>query len=103
MRASDRSRMDKTLDRISVQIGDAGTLAALPDAEQRTVREEVEQVNALLSTAHADSRKVCQREPVIGSNRLRSVCMTAGQRRRQSENTRQLRDLNPQEHRNLGD
>lgn len=103
MRAGDRSEMAKLLDGISGRLEDAGTLAALPDAERRTVLDDVQQVNALLETAHADSRKVCQREQVIGSNRLRSVCMTAAQRRRQSEAARQLRDLNPQENRNLSD
>lgn len=103
MRASDRSELEKTLDRISGRLDDAGTLASLEEADRRAVLDEVEQVNALLATSHEDSQKVCRREAQIGSNRLRSVCMTAAQRRRQSENARQLRDLNPQENRNLSD
>lgn len=92
MRATDRTHVDEALERMSGQLDAAGTLASLPAADRVALLDELEQVNDILATAHDESRKVCKREPEIGSNRLRSVCMTAAQRRRQSEDARRLRD-----------
>ncbi|KAK0351134.1 hypothetical protein LTR94_026199, partial [Friedmanniomyces endolithicus] len=37
-------------------------------------------------------RVVCRRERVVGSNRPQRICMTQGQRERQSDESRQMMD-----------
>lgn len=49
---------------------------------------EQEQINAILAGAAEDSRQVCRREIVVGSNRRQNVCMTLAQRRRSAEMAR---------------
>ena len=43
----------------------------------------------IMSRAQADSRMVCRRERLTGSNMPQSVCMTVAQRRKAQEDSRQ--------------
>lgn len=85
LRASDRRQVRESLDRMNGQIEVSGSLAALSDADRKALLAQQEDLNAVLKTAHGDSRMVCKREKEIGSNFRRTVCMTVAQRRRMSE------------------
>lgn len=56
----------------------------LNEPQKIEIANALESINALVSNAE-DSRKVCERVKVIGSNRPQNVCMTVGQRRRLRE------------------
>ena len=90
LRAADRQQVRESLDRMAGQIEAAGSLAALSEADRAALMAQQEEVNALLETAHGDSRMICKREKEIGSNFRRSVCMTVAQRRRMSEQAQQF-------------
>ncbi len=53
----------------------------LSDDDKRQLINALEAVRALVAQAE-DSRMICERVKVIGSNRPQNKCMTAGQRRR---------------------
>lgn len=90
LRASDRKQVLDALDLMAVQLETAGSLAALPDAEREALLARQDEVNAVLKTAHGDSRLVCTREKEMGSNFRRSVCLTVAQRRRQADSAQQM-------------
>ena len=60
------------------------SIAMLNEPQKVEIANALESINALVASAE-DSRKVCERIKVIGSNRPQSVCMTVGERRRQRE------------------
>lgn len=90
LRAADRKQVRDALDAMAGQLEGAGSLAALSDADRKSLLAQQDEVNGILRTAHADSRLVCKREKEIGSNFRRNVCMTVAQRRRMSEQAQQF-------------
>ncbi len=58
------------------------------DEDKRRLVNAVEEVRALVAKAE-DSRMICERVRVIGSNRPQNKCMTVGDRRRIREKTQQ--------------
>jgi hypothetical protein len=60
----------------------------LNDEDKRRLANAVEEVRALVAKAE-DSRMICERVRVIGSNRPENKCITVGDRRRIREKARQ--------------
>jgi hypothetical protein len=90
LRASDRKQVRDAMDQMATQLETAGTLAALSDTDRKALLAQQDEVNAILKTAHGDSRLVCTREKEMGSNFRRSVCLTVAQRRRQADSAQQM-------------
>jgi hypothetical protein len=64
------------------------TFDGLSDDDKRRLANAVEEVRAMVAKAE-DSRMICERVRVIGSNRPENKCMTAGERRRIREKAKQ--------------
>jgi hypothetical protein len=60
----------------------------LNDDDKRRLANAIEEVRALVAKAE-DSRMICERVRVIGSNRPQNKCITAGERRRIREKAQQ--------------
>ena len=84
----DRSKVQASLNRIRVRMGDHTSVEALNPQARTDVFNDQELINTILTRAHADSRMVCRRERATGSNRPQQVCMTVAQRREASENAK---------------
>lgn len=76
----DRAQVVNALSRIHGKLGDEAVLSSLHPTAQVDVVNDQELVNGLLSKARADSRLICRREMLTGSNRPQTVCMTAAER-----------------------
>lgn len=85
--AEDRQAVRDALGRIRVNVGDSASVAALAPDLRTAVYNDQELINTLLGKAHADSRMVCERVRLTGSNRREQVCMTVAQRREMRENS----------------
>lgn len=82
----DRSQVQAALDRIKSKLGDSASVASLNPVDRTQVFNDQEVVNTILTRAKDDSRMVCHREKVVGSNFQQSVCLTVAQRRQAREN-----------------
>jgi hypothetical protein len=60
----------------------------LNEDEKRRLANAIEEVRALVAKAD-DSRMICERVRVIGSNRPQNKCLTVGDRRRMREKAQQ--------------
>lgn len=76
----DRAQVVNALSRISGRLGDDAVLSSLHPTAQVEVVNDQDLVNTLLAKARADSRLVCRREKLTGSNRAQTVCMTVAER-----------------------
>ena len=76
----DRAQIVNALSRISGRLGDDAVLSSLHPTAQVEVVNDQELVNTLLAKARADSRLVCRREQLTGSNRTQTVCLTVAER-----------------------
>lgn len=76
----DRAQVVNALSRISGKLGEEAVLSSLHPTAQADVVNDQELVNTLLSKARADSRLICRREQLTGSNRTQTVCMTVAER-----------------------
>lgn len=81
----DQQMVRESLDRISAWLGDAQTVEQVAHDVRVRAFNEQEKINTLLTRAHADSRLVCKREKLIGSNRPTNTCSTVAERRRARE------------------
>jgi len=61
---------------------------SLNEADRKNILEDQALVNANLVRAKSDSRLVCKREAVMGSNFAKKVCRTAAQLKRETETIR---------------
>jgi hypothetical protein len=77
---TDRASVINALARVQEKLGDEAVLSSLHPTAQVDVVNDQELVNGLLSKAAADSRLICRREMLTGSNRPQTVCMTAAER-----------------------
>lgn len=82
--SADRARVLSLLDRIESNIGGVSNITKLSENAKVAVFNDQEQVNTILTGAAADSREVCRREIVVGSNRRVSTCLTVAERRRRA-------------------
>lgn len=85
MTQESRADVMSRLDRISEMLPDGHTIAALDAEKQRAVASDQEAINKLLAKAFRDSRLVCTREIVLGSNMLKRICKTAAARSRDND------------------
>ncbi|WP_374473638.1 hypothetical protein [Arenimonas sp.] len=89
-RRTDRTDLSERLDALEAALPEQGALAELPPENQAWVGSEQEKLNKLLDRAYADSRVTCVRQEQIGSSMRKRVCTTAAQRRRSSDEIRNL-------------
>lgn len=82
---ADRASVVNALARIQEKLGDDAVLSSLHPTAQVEVVNDQELVNGLLSKAAADSRLICRREMLTGSNRPQTVCLTAAERKAMRE------------------
>jgi hypothetical protein len=83
----DRIAVRDALGRIRANVGQSHTVDGLAPDIRTAVFNDQEVVNTIMSRAHADSRMVCERVRLTGSNRREQVCMTVAQRRDMRENS----------------
>lgn len=83
----DKSKVNAAIARIRDNLGQHQTVEEANPAERMAIFNDQELINSILTRAHADSRMVCQRERLTGSNRHTNVCMTVAQRREARENS----------------
>ncbi|WP_182657400.1 hypothetical protein [Stenotrophomonas lacuserhaii] len=77
----DKSKVNAAIARIRDNLGEHQTVEQANPAERTAIFNDQELINNILTRAHADSKMVCQRERLTGSNRQTQVCMTVAQRR----------------------
>lgn len=91
----DKSKVSAAIGRIRTNMGDRETVEQANPLARNDIFNDQELINNILSRAHADSRMVCRRERLTGSNRQTQVCMTVAQRRQAMEDSRDaLRNYN---------
>lgn len=81
MNGAHRHDVGALLDAIQQQLG-GRSFSELDPASRARVMESQSRLNALLDQGAKDSRQVCRRERLVGSNRHSTQCMTAAQRAR---------------------
>lgn len=100
----DRAAVHQALARIRTNVGDASSVDALSPAMRTAVFNDQEVVNTILTRARADSRLVCERVRLTGSNRREQVCLTVAERRELRDNSKDvLRNWNRWNMRQPGD
>lgn len=77
-----RSRVREALGRMRGIIERSGGPTALSDANRTDLFNDQQVVNTVLTQAREDSRLICKRERVVGSNMPQTQCMTVAQRER---------------------
>ncbi len=80
LKPADHAQVVNALARIQEKLGSDGVLSGLHPTAQVDVVNDQELVNTLLAKARADSRLVCRRETLTGSNRPQTICMTVAER-----------------------
>lgn len=83
----DKSKVSAAIARIRDNLGAHETVEQANPEARTAIFNDQEVINTILTRAHADSRMVCQRERLTGSNRHTNVCMTVAQRREARENS----------------
>ena len=80
--SADKERVRFLLGKLDTLLADKSRLDDL-DAEAKVNAYNAQQeINTLLTRAHADSRMVCEREQTVGSHRRTTSCKTVAERRR---------------------
>lgn len=81
----DRKTVMAALERIDQRLmGKEGL--TLSEVDKLAVFNDQELVNSLLVRAREDSRLICRRERIVGSNRPQNICISVAQRREAREN-----------------
>lgn len=88
MQPAERDAVVRLLDSISRRVAHVQDPMQLSPSARTALFNEQEQVNSLLSQAADDSRQICRRERPTGTRRSITVCTTAGEVRRNREETR---------------
>lgn len=81
----DRASVVAALDRIAEILTGDKSIAPLDAAQQHKIEQDQEAVNKILAKAFRDSRLVCSKEPVLGTNMIKRICKTAAARKRDSD------------------
>ncbi len=84
----DKSRVQQALNRIRIKMNGREKVDELAPQERNDLFNEQEIVNTIMTRAQADSRMICRRERLTGSNMPTSVCLTVAQRRKAQEDSR---------------
>lgn len=77
-----RSRVRQALGHMRGIIERSGSEATLSAANRNELFNDQQVVNTVLTQAREDSRLICRRERVVGSNMPQTQCMTVAQRER---------------------
>jgi hypothetical protein len=88
MQKTDRDTVQATLLEISDALVGGKSLASLNLESRREIELKQQTVNNLLAKAFRDSKMVCTKEAVIGSNMLKRLCKTAAARKRDNDTVR---------------
>jgi hypothetical protein len=86
MGKAERTALAERQDRVLQMLGGSQTLEEMPPDQRTVVFNDLEWIKAAVSKAE-DERMVCEYTRTVGSNRMTSVCMTAGKRREITEMT----------------
>lgn len=81
----DKSKVQVALARMEGLLGGKDSADGLAEADKVALFNDQEVVNTVLTKAREDSRLVCRREKVLGSNMPTNRCMTVAERRRRAE------------------
>lgn len=92
MTLEDKNTVQQAIGRIRLKMEGHTQFDELNPQARTAVFNDQEVVNTVLTRAKEDSRMVCRRERVTGSNMQQSTCRTVAQRRRDTEDSRRLLD-----------
>jgi hypothetical protein len=84
MEKRDRVALMERQDRVIAMLGGSETLDDMAPDQRTVVFNDLEWIKAAVTKAE-DDRMVCEYTRAVGSNRMRSVCMTAKQQREHRE------------------
>lgn len=82
-----RAEIIKALERISTLLKADASLSSVDDGNREQVLADQEFINGALDEAKRDSRLVCSKETVIGSNMAKRVCRTVAAQKRMYSKT----------------
>jgi len=91
LKQSDRSRVREALVRMRTAVEQHPNRDSMPEQVRTDIFNDQQIVNTVLTQAREDSRLICQREKVTGSNRSTTQCSTVAERARQKD--RAQRDM----------
>lgn len=94
-----RSAAQQALGRIKLKMEGHDRIDQVSPQVRTDIFNDQQQINLILSQGHEDSRMICRRERMTGSNFPQNVCMTVAQRRAQQLEGRKLLDNNMRSHR----
>ncbi|MET4681398.1 hypothetical protein [Stenotrophomonas rhizophila] len=77
-----RSQVREALGRMRGMLERSGSEGALSAANRTELFNDQQVVNGVLTRAREDSRLICKRERIVGSNMPQTQCMTVAQRER---------------------
>lgn len=86
--ANDRALIHKSLTSIADALKDGHTFASVTGEVQKQILFAQKAINDALLQAKGDSRMICKREQVLGSNLPKKVCRTAASLKRENEKAR---------------
>ncbi len=87
MEKRDRVALMERQDRVIQMLGGSETLDEMAPDQRTVVFNDLEWIKAAVTKAE-DERMVCEYTRAVGSNRMKSVCMTAKQQREHQERAR---------------
>jgi hypothetical protein len=87
MERRDRDALIERQDRVLRMLGGLQTLEDMAPDQRTEVFNDLEWIRAAITRAE-DDRMVCEYTRIAGSNRMKSVCMTARQQREHRDNAR---------------
>ncbi|WP_295566628.1 hypothetical protein [uncultured Stenotrophomonas sp.] len=96
LKPTERTRVREALVRMRTAVEQHPNRDSMPEQVRTDVFNDQEIVNTVLTQAREDSRLICQREKVIGSNRSTTQCMTVAERERHKD--RAQHDLSKAQH-----
>ena len=82
---ADRANIESSLLGISDVLAGGKNIASLDAPSRENIQFNQDTVNKLLVKAFRDSKLVCTKEAVIGSNMLKRLCKTSAARKRDSD------------------
>ena len=80
-----RTEVSQALSRISQVLDGEKQFSSIGTSNRQQLLADQQLINTALDEAKRDSRMVCAKEPVIGSNLPKRVCKTAAARNRENE------------------
>lgn len=89
---NDRAELTAAFDRLAQKL-DQNPATALPEAEREPLIRDQGVVNKALVQAKKDSRLICRKEPVLGSNFDKRICRTAASLKRENDKVRDERTV----------